>query len=253
MKIPGLIQIERWIKQTFRRGNKIILIKNNKQKKLKRWQWCFFKGLEINIKGVCNTIIIHEPYQMDSLKRKGRISIYGNNNKIVFDENAGGCPILQIASSNSTLSIGRNTVFNSTCIHMLSENRNIEIGENSMFSVCDIMFGDGHSVIDKNTLITINIPEKDLKIGNHCWVGYGAYLTKNAGLADNSIVAMGSVVTKEFSKENVIIAGNPAKIIKTDVSWNYAPPSQKLCEYKDNKMCEIEKHQGEINENTDNL
>lgn len=34
-------------------------------------------------------------------------------------------------------------------------------------------------------------------------------------LAENTIVAAGSVVTKSFSQKNIIIGGNPAKIIGT--------------------------------------
>lgn len=48
-------------------------------------------------------------------------------------------------------------------------------------------------------------------------------------IADNVIVAAGSVVTKSVNESNVIVAGNPAKIISTwdkfaekskDYAWN---------------------------------
>lgn len=48
-------------------------------------------------------------------------------------------------------------------------------------------------------------------------------------IADNVIVAAGSVVTKSVNESNVIVAGNPAKVISTwdkfaekskDYAWN---------------------------------
>lgn len=52
-------------------------------------------------------------------------------------------------------------------------------------------------------------------IGNNCFIGYGAILLYGVELSENIIVASGSVVTKSFKTSNVIIAGNPAKIIGT--------------------------------------
>lgn len=54
-------------------------------------------------------------------------------------------------------------------------------------------------------------------VGNNCFIGYGSILLYGIELSDNIIVASGSVVTKSFKESNVIIAGNPAKVIGT---WN---------------------------------
>lgn len=256
MKIPVLYQIEKWIKKTFRHGNKIILVKNNKEKELKIWQRPFFRGFGLKIKGLRNTIVINEPYQFDWLKNKGKITILSNDNKIVFEENSGGCPLIFIVADKQYLHIGKNTVFNFTKIDMLSENQTIEIGENCMFSNCHIMNGDGHSVVDKISGKTLNIPEKSLKIGNHVWIGSEAKLTKNTQLPDDCIVAMGSVVSKAFTDKSIVIAGNPAKIVKTGVTWNYSPPGYALWEFRNNKRYEIKPNEtngDEIYENTNSL
>ena len=42
-------------------------------------------------------------------------------------------------------------------------------------------------------------------------------ILKNAFLADYTIVGAGSVVTKKFSEPHTIIAGNPARVVRTDV------------------------------------
>lgn len=54
---------------------------------------------------------------------------------------------------------------------------------------------------------------KPVTIGNDCWIGGMAVINPGVTLGDNVIVGSGAVVTKSFPS-NVVIAGNPAKIIK---------------------------------------
>lgn len=50
-------------------------------------------------------------------------------------------------------------------------------------------------------------------IGNNVWLGERAIILKGVKIGDNSVVAAGSVVTKDVP-ENTVVGGNPAKIIK---------------------------------------
>ena len=52
-------------------------------------------------------------------------------------------------------------------------------------------------------------------IGNNCFIGENVTILYGVTLADNIIVAAGSVVTKSFRNSNIIIGGNPAHIINT--------------------------------------
>lgn len=54
---------------------------------------------------------------------------------------------------------------------------------------------------------------KPVTIGNDCWIGGGAVINPGVTLGDNVVVGSGAVVTKSFPSD-VVIAGNPAKIIK---------------------------------------
>lgn len=55
---------------------------------------------------------------------------------------------------------------------------------------------------------------KDVIIGNKCWIGMNVVILPGVELGENTIVGAGSVVTKSFPDGNVVIAGNPAKIIR---------------------------------------
>jgi sugar O-acyltransferase (sialic acid O-acetyltransferase NeuD family) len=57
-----------------------------------------------------------------------------------------------------------------------------------------------------------------IKVGNYAFVGAGAIILPNVNIGQNSVIGAGSVVTRDVP-ENVLVYGNPAKIIK---EVNYA-------------------------------
>lgn len=55
-----------------------------------------------------------------------------------------------------------------------------------------------------------------IEIGENCWIGSHVRICKGVTIGDNSVVAACSVVTKDVPA-NCIVAGNPAKVVKTDI------------------------------------
>ena len=60
------------------------------------------------------------------------------------------------------------------------------------------------------------IKKKEIHIGENVFIGCNSIILKGTVLGDNCIVGAGSVVCGKFPS-NVIIAGNPAKIIKNSI------------------------------------
>ena len=56
-------------------------------------------------------------------------------------------------------------------------------------------------------------------VGDHVWIGSGAKILKGSRIGAGSVVAANSLVNGAFDEENVLIAGNPARIVRRDVSW----------------------------------
>lgn len=85
-------------------------------------------------------------------------------------------------------------------------------------------------------------------IGNHSFIGANSIILPGVTLGENTIVGAGSVVTKSFKEGNVVIAGNPAKIITT--TENYVEKNKDLAidvaglsfAQKKNRLLVDEKH-----------
>ncbi|MDR1417832.1 MAG: acyltransferase [Endomicrobium sp.] len=61
-----------------------------------------------------------------------------------------------------------------------------------------------------------NSESKPIIIGKNVWIGQNTRINKGVTIGDNSIVAANTVVTKDVPP-NSIVAGNPGKIVKTDI------------------------------------
>lgn len=59
-----------------------------------------------------------------------------------------------------------------------------------------------------------HLPPKDIFIGDHCWIGMNALILPGVHLGPYTTVGGGSVVTHSFDG-NCVVAGNPARLIKT--------------------------------------
>lgn len=64
------------------------------------------------------------------------------------------------------------------------------------------------------------INDAPIIIGSHCWIGMHSIVMKGVTIGDNSIIAPGSVVTKNVPA-NVLAAGNPATVVKHLSSESY--------------------------------
>ena len=68
----------------------------------------------------------------------------------------------------------------------------------------------------------IHADHAPVKIGENCWIGQNVRIQKGVTIGDNSVIAANSVVTKSVPA-NCIAAGNPARIVKTDIDKIPAP------------------------------
>ncbi|RSK29368.1 acetyltransferase [Bacillus sp. HMF5848] len=114
---------------------------------------------------------------------------------------------------------------------------NIYVGENFfvnfdcvILDVCEVRIGDNCMMGPGVHIYTATHPlnpiernsgkeyAKPVTIGHNVWVGGKAVINPGVNIGDNVVIASGSVVTKDVP-DNVVVGGNPARIIK-EISIN---------------------------------
>lgn len=101
-----------------------------------------------------------------------------------------------------------NTNSTLNCFHYIEIGKGCSISDNVCIADSDSHFIDGEK--EKATAPII--------IGDHVWIGKNVTIMKGVTIGAGAIVGAGSVVTKSVPS-NVVVAGNPAKPIKTIEKW----------------------------------
>ncbi|MDQ2179821.1 DapH/DapD/GlmU-related protein [Marinifilum sp. D714] len=126
----------------------------------------------------------------------------------------GGDTILRlIVSNNAQLTIGKNVGISNTTIVC---SQKVKIGDHVFIGGgCRIWDTDFHSI---DPFIRTSGNDNDIKsspieLKEYCFVGGGSIILKGVTVGKNSVVAAGSVVTKDIPP-NQVWGGNPAKLIR---------------------------------------
>ena len=104
--------------------------------------------------------------------------------------------------------LGKNVFINSCC--RFQDNGGIEIGDKTMIGPNVTIVTVNHEI---NPETRINAIPKPVKIGKNVWIGADCTILPGVTIGENSIIGAGSVVTKDVPA-NIVVAGNPAKLIK---------------------------------------
>lgn len=105
--------------------------------------------------------------------------------------------------------VGKNFFMNQNCTFM--DRGGINIGDDVFIAPNCQLTTINHDFNPFNRRATFCKP---INIGNRVWIGIGVTICPGVNIGDNAIIAAGSVVTKDVPS-NVIVGGNPAKILKS--------------------------------------
>lgn len=176
---------------------------------------CFLKHCNINIKGSNNKIIINEFTRMVNCN----ITIVDNNCEIIIGKR---CYLnmadFYIEDDKCRIEIGDHTSIDGKTEMACIEGKSIKIGKDCMFSRnIHIRTGDSHSILNlKGERVN---ESKDINIGNHVWVGTETIIMKGSIINNDTIIGAGAIVAGKEYPNNSIIAGVPAKVTKSDITW----------------------------------
>ena len=169
----------------------------------------------VSVKGNKNHAFVGADADLSEL----RINIKGRSNTIYIGKNCRLKGTINITGSSSVVVIGAETTFNNVKM-FCNMSQNIFIGKDCMFSSgIEIRTSDSHSVVSLDDYRRVNAP-CGVYVGHHVWVGKGVTLQRGCWISDDNIIGMGSFVKGVYPTSNNVIAGTPAKLVKSRVTWD---------------------------------
>ncbi len=132
----------------------------------------------------------------------------------LFIETRPSLKVRLTVGKNASLKFG-NFVYVNIGVAIVATSK-VEIGDHALIAPETlIMDSDFHGLDGAPT------KTRPVKVGNFVWIGERAIILKGVTIGDNSIVAAGSVVTKDVAP-NTIVAGNPAREIRSTTGYTHS-------------------------------
>ena len=171
-----------------------------------------------------------------SVSKKARITVNGfcffnsefDNKRIRNNKKAGRLYL----SKNSFFNVDSATFYSGTSLSV-NENASFSMGKSYCNYDCriscfnSISIGDGCAISQNVTIRDSDNHEviregyeksAPIVIEDHVWIGINSTILKGVHIGEGSIIAAGSVVTKNCPP-NSLVAGVPARVIKENVHW----------------------------------
>lgn len=125
-----------------------------------------------------------------------------------------------ISLNHANVYVGKNFYANNN--FFLESFKEILIGDNSMFGYeVSIRDSDGHIFNGMR-----ESSSSEINIGKEVWIGAKSTILKGSTIKNGVVVGYGSLTTKRSNhhEEKDCIAGHPAKVIKSNVTWSREQP-----------------------------
>jgi len=170
-------------------------------------------------------VYIYKPFlgKVGKMCYLGRPVYIGNFKRIFIGDNVRIFPgaRIEVINNNSSITLEDNISI-AQKLHLISGGKLI-IGENTTISANVFITNIDHEYqeIDKH-ILEQSLIYKETKIGENCFIGYGAVIQAGTILGKQCIIGANSVVRGTFP-DYCVIVGAPAKIVKryntTSKAW----------------------------------
>lgn len=196
------ISVFRSLYLSVRYGGRIIILRGTRIR--------LARGARIQVPRGCRLFIgkshVAGPCSLD-MRRNARLTVNGCGRVSIV----AGTRILILADAR--LEIGSETTINFSSA--ITCGKHISIATNCAISWnVNILDGNFHE------MIVAGVPRprhRPVRIGTNVWIGTGV-IVNGATIGDGAVVGAGSVVVSDVPSK-VLVAGNPARVIREDVSW----------------------------------
>lgn len=103
---------------------------------------------------------------------------------------------------DSVIEIGNNVSINYNCI--MVSHKSIKIGQDTTIGPNVVVYDHDHDFRKGGVKNSSHFICDDVVIGNNCWIGANCVILKGVKIGDNSVIAAGSVVTKNVPENSVL-------------------------------------------------
>jgi acetyltransferase-like isoleucine patch superfamily enzyme len=154
------------------------------------------------------SVFIGDYVEINALSRKG--VVIGNNVSILKNTIIECTGVIR--NLGEGLTIGNNVGIAQNCF--IQVRGEVKIGDNVIFGPNVSIFSENHNFDDPELPISVQgETRKGVTIENGVWIGTRSVILDGTNVGKNSIVAAGSIVTKDVPPYS-IVGGVPAQIIK---------------------------------------
>jgi len=160
-------------------------------------------GVEIELDSICEM----------------QISLSYSNVKIKMGENVWGKWVLRLFSEVK-IEIGSNITCNKADV--IVDDGELKIGDDCMFADIFIHVSDNHAIFDLQSGEALNVRRGKVQIGSHVWIASRATVLADCAIGAGSVVAANATVKGDIPS-CVLVAGVPARVIKSGISWTRDP------------------------------
>lgn len=151
---------------------------------------------------------------------KVSVFLYGSGHQLLIERDViFKKGMIWFEDKNCSIVIREKTTIEEAEISAAEDGMHIAIEKDCMLSSgIRISTTDSHSIISLDTNKRINEAGSVL-IENHVWIGHNATICKGIHIGHDTIIGTNSVVTHDIPP-SVVAAGVPARIVKSNVTWN---------------------------------
>ncbi len=135
---------------------------------------------------------------------------------------------------DSTITFDGKALFGVGCRISVNASGHLRFGEDFVVTaastfICSNLISFGKSCLlsweillmdtDLHTILPVSTKKEEIHIGDRNWIGCRCTLLKSTETGANCIIGANSQLRKAYHEDNVLIAGNPAAIVRREVNW----------------------------------
>jgi len=151
-----------------------------------------------------------------------RICISHANSKIKIGKGAWGRWVFHLFR-DATVEIGDGVTCNKADV--IIDDGELKIGDDCMFADIFIHAGDNHALFDVQTGEVLNLRRAKVDIGPHVWIASRATVLADSSIGAGSVIAANAMVKGDVPC-CTLVAGFPARAIKSGLSWTRSPTGE---------------------------